>query len=575
MHTLTRMSRILSILVALTMLAGAGGPSAYAAGLRVSDGTVVVEDGTAFVEVDVAWRLSWRNETNWDAAWLFVKAPAQWCGGTPLPLSPSGHRLIQNRDPDQPGPAFAVSDDRLGTFVYRNAQTEGRGPNDWRLRLQLALPDDMAPEDLPETVDVYGVEMTYVSEGPFSLGDPRPRADSPKHSFFADTPDTTAAPSFRVASDGAIPICDGPGSLCYRSAEQDWERGREGDFQGPIPASYPNGYGAFYLQKYDVTQGQYAAFLNDIGQCGAPDRSPLGHPDYAARGSIQFAEGSYGFVATRPDRPAHYLSWDDAAAFLDWAALRPMTELEFSKAARGPAEAGTSEFAWGSPTIARGDTLFDADGTVAEDEAGGDEYVRGNASYRPADTDPFVGGDAAGGSCASTSLRRGSTRCSTTTGRTRLPSRVSVKRVAPDITARRDSAAVCPSGPSPLPIPPDAGFEELTGMVYSAIPPRPTWRTGPAPEATASACGAEATDARPPSSRWPTARSVATPCTTGPLEYALPARHPVAHNASYGASFFTPTPRSHATVYLSSLPSRRPLRTNRRPTPPGRCSSRA
>jgi len=397
MHTLTRMSRILSILVALTMLAGAGDPPAYAAELRVSDGTVVVEDGTAFVEVDVTWRLSWRNETNWDAAWLFVKAPAQWCGGTPLPLSPSGHRLIQNRDPDQPGPAFAVSDDRLGTFVYRDAQTEGRGPNDWRLRLQLALPDDMAPEDLPETVDVYGVEMTYVSEGPFSLGDPRPRADSPKHSFFADTPDTTAAPSFRVASDGAIPICEGPGSLCYRSAEQDWERGREGDFQGPIPASYPNGYGAFYLQKYNVTQGQYAAFLNDIGQCGAPDRSPLGHPDYAARGSIQFAEGSYGFVATRPDRPAHYLSWDDAAAFLDWAALRPMTELEFTKAARGPAEAGTGEFAWDSPTIARGDTLFDADGTVAEDEAGGDEYVRGNASYRPADTDPFVGGDAAGG----------------------------------------------------------------------------------------------------------------------------------------------------------------------------------
>jgi formylglycine-generating enzyme required for sulfatase activity len=43
-----------------------------------------------------------------------------------------------------------------------------------------------------------------------------------------------------------------------------------------------------------------------------------------------------------------YLSWEDLAAYLDWAGLRPMTELEFEKAARGPSSAVLRERAWGS-----------------------------------------------------------------------------------------------------------------------------------------------------------------------------------------------------------------------------------
>ena len=398
------MARCLILFALSFLLAAARPPTASAAELRVSDGTVVVEDGTAYVEVNVSWRLSWHKNTNWDAAWLFVKMPAGWCGGTPLPLAPAGHRLLQNRHPDQPAPAFSVPEDGRGAFVYRDAVSQdadpgARGPNDWRLRLQVALPDGMVPGDLPETVDVYGVEMVHVPDGPFAVGDPRPRGASPKHSFFRATTDTTAAPPYRITSAGAIPVCDGPGSLCYRRAERSFERGREGDFEGPIPAAYPNGYGAFYLMKYEVTQGQYAAFLNDVGRCGAPDRTLLGHPDYRYRGAIEMAEEGYGFVARRPDRTCHYLSWDDAAAFADWAALRPMTELEYTKAARGPAEPVAGEFAWGTTTIAHGDTVFAADATVAASEAGGDEYVRGNASYRPVDaeTSRLVGGDGSDG----------------------------------------------------------------------------------------------------------------------------------------------------------------------------------
>lgn len=45
---------------------------------------------------------------------------------------------------------------------------------------------------------------------------------------------------------------------------------------------------------------------------------------------------------------ANYLNWHDIAAYLDWSALRPLTELEFVKASRGPTSVVTGEYIWGS-----------------------------------------------------------------------------------------------------------------------------------------------------------------------------------------------------------------------------------
>ncbi len=43
-----------------------------------------------------------------------------------------------------------------------------------------------------------------------------------------------------------------------------------------------------------------------------------------------------------------WLSWADGIAFSDWTGLRPMSELEFEKACRGPSSAVSGEFAWGN-----------------------------------------------------------------------------------------------------------------------------------------------------------------------------------------------------------------------------------
>ncbi len=113
---------LLGLLLATALAVPAGGTS-HAAELRVSEGGVIVEDGTAFVDVDVSWRLSWREETNWDAAWLVVKVPT------------------------------------------------GRGSA------------HVDPEVLPETVHVHGVEMVYIPEGSFSVGDPQ-GSNGPQDAFF-------------------------------------------------------------------------------------------------------------------------------------------------------------------------------------------------------------------------------------------------------------------------------------------------------------------------------------------------------------------------------------------------------
>jgi hypothetical protein len=58
-----------------------------------------------------------------------------------------------------------------------------------------------------------------------------------------------------------------------------------------------------------------------------------------------------GGGATYASVAMNYISWADVSAYLDWAGLRPMSELEFEKAGRGPYRAVSGEYAWGSTSI--------------------------------------------------------------------------------------------------------------------------------------------------------------------------------------------------------------------------------
>ncbi|OGS31575.1 MAG: hypothetical protein A2218_06780 [Elusimicrobia bacterium RIFOXYA2_FULL_53_38] len=107
---------------------------------------------------------------------------------------------------------------------------------------------------------------------------------------------------------------------------------------GVIPAGaaagWPNGYNSFYMMRYEISQGQYAGFLNTLPSASA---AALHYATIANGHNMTYTGGNpYGaqYAAADPNAAKNYFSTADAWSFLSWAALRPMTEMEFEKASR-------------------------------------------------------------------------------------------------------------------------------------------------------------------------------------------------------------------------------------------------
>ncbi|NLE65711.1 MAG: formylglycine-generating enzyme family protein, partial [Elusimicrobia bacterium] len=125
-----------------------------------------------------------------------------------------------------------------------------------------------------------------------------------------------------------------------------------------IPNSFPKGYGAFYLMKYELTEGAWVSFFNTLSSTEKVIRDITGSDQggknsdgIVNRNTVRWDSSDPFLPATteRPARAMSYLSWPDAAAYADWAGLRPMTELEYEKAARGvDVSPVADEFAWGT-----------------------------------------------------------------------------------------------------------------------------------------------------------------------------------------------------------------------------------
>ncbi|OGR78321.1 MAG: hypothetical protein A2X32_02170 [Elusimicrobia bacterium GWC2_64_44] len=113
-----------------------------------------------------------------------------------------------------------------------------------------------------------------------------------------------------------------------------------GDLPSGASAGWPNGYNPFYLMRYEITQGQYADFLNNIPSADATvlysNNNDSGH--YMTNSGMY--EAADRFAAK------NYLSTTDTWSFLSWAGLRPPTEMEFEKAARD-LNADARVYPWG------------------------------------------------------------------------------------------------------------------------------------------------------------------------------------------------------------------------------------
>jgi hypothetical protein len=314
-----------AVAIACGLLLGEG--AARADKLRIENVTVAPRDArTATVRFDIAWDKSWRDKTNHDAAWVFFKVRADdksdWQPvrlAADKVLNPAGYGQVEGGTPLD----FIVPDGDdgfVGMFVRRAA--EGKG--ELAARGVTAVWDFTANKGVTRDVKVrmqaFGIEMVYVAEGPFYLGS----GGAELNGFYMYTDGSQHTQPYRVTSAGAIPTGRQKGRLWAR-------KGAQPEDNGEIPASFPNGYSAFYCMKYHITGVQYAGFLNTLSAAQAEARYP--GPETVIRSGE-----SPNYTYSGKDGAARGISWADGAAFAAWAGLRPMTELEWEKAVRGPRE---------------------------------------------------------------------------------------------------------------------------------------------------------------------------------------------------------------------------------------------
>ncbi len=360
--------------------------TASANNLTITNETLQAGDaGYTFVKADIRWDNSWKASwtetrvmpnvtvTNWDAAWIFVKyrvatnnAPWQHAS---LSTNNSEH-IVPSQAMVNVGLSTNAAGINFGTgvFLYRSAEGSGSWTNTVKLRW------DYAQNGLLSTarvdVSVQAIEMVYVPQGSFKVGSGGTESGSFTEGNVGTTWVSGTTPStvpFAITGEGALTIANTAGNLWGTSTSGNNRIGNA----GTLPAAYPKGFNGFYCMKYEISQGQWVGFFNMLTDsqkttagrditAGTYNSTGKGTDLETNRNTVSWIGIGNDATCTTPDRACSFLSWADGAAYADWAGLRPMTELEFEKACRGPLNPVANEYAWGTGAVMDDD----GDGTI-------------------------------------------------------------------------------------------------------------------------------------------------------------------------------------------------------------------
>lgn len=354
------------VLIVNAMLVVAG--AVQANNMSVTNITLVDSDvGYTHVACDVSWDNSWRaawqegssTVTNWDAAWVFVKFRVATNN------APWQHASLSTNNSDHIVPAQAVfnvgtssnavsPNVGVGGFLYRKDEGSGTWTNTVKLRWNYAQNGVASTQKVQ--VSVHAIEMVYVPQGSFKVGSGGTEAGS----FTAGPWVSGATTPFAITNEDALMITNDVGSLWGTTSASIGST-------GVLAAVYPKGFNAFYCMKYEITQGQWVDFFNMLTDTQKTTRDITGGT-YNSTGKGTDSETNRNTIAwisgdascTTPNRVCNFLKWKDSAAYTDWAGLRPVTELEFEKACRGPLTPVASEYVWGTSFIMDDD----GDGTI-------------------------------------------------------------------------------------------------------------------------------------------------------------------------------------------------------------------
>jgi len=360
--------------------------SAYANNLELKNLDVVSTNtsaNTMTFKLDLSQANSWRNLTAHDAAWIFVKYSTD-AGRTWHHASLAGSGVGPAGYSAPAGFEIAVSADQKGFFFRRGGTSSG--PVDakgigfvWNYG-QDGLGDDVA-QAANTLMRVYGLEMVSIPEGAFFAGDGASSSEARFKQASADD-----QPWYVMTENAITTTSAASGGYYYQGSGAPGENASGDIFL--LPNSFPKGYRAFYLMKYELTEGEWVAFFNTL--------TPEAKVNHDITGAVDGGKNSDGIVdrntiswdssnpllpasTARPARAMSYVSWPDAAAYADWAGLRPMTELEYEKAARGvDVRPVADEFAWGttSYSAAASEGIY----PLAQDENGSEVIFDGAAN---------------------------------------------------------------------------------------------------------------------------------------------------------------------------------------------------
>jgi formylglycine-generating enzyme required for sulfatase activity len=383
--------------------------------------------GKVLVQFDLSWDNSWRDGVNHDACWVFVKystdAGTNWSHAT---LGGNGTNPAGFSTGTGTGLEIVVPADKNGAFIQRSGAGTGTVANTG-VRLVWDFATNGVTKFQSARVKVFAVEMVYVAEGSFYVGDGTTTTIQGQFEAGTNgTPFLVTNETYAITLGGG-----GAGSLGNNNATgmttpDDFN---DGGSKQLTNALFPKGYAAFYLMKTEISQGQYRDFLNTLTRPQQVTRTASQAADWFALGSnaaiqcrngircpsvipgaptsIVFGcDGNTNKVFNETDDAewvaCNYISWADGAAYADWAALRPMTELEFEKACRGTLAAVTNEYAWGNANLEAATTSLGATNTAAE------APNQGNCNYLGCSPDgPYRVGSYADASSARTNAGAG------------------------------------------------------------------------------------------------------------------------------------------------------------------------
>jgi formylglycine-generating enzyme required for sulfatase activity len=295
----------------------------------------------------ITFELTWENwqtssaADNWDAVWVFIKykvGNGEWKHATLSTV------LADHYSP--PGYTLTLPADGKGGFIYEDGNRTGAiNASGVSLRWNYGL--DNVADEADVNIKVFGLEMVYIPEGSFYAGDNG-------HSFASLTKGSNDNRPWLIASENAIEVSNTESDGFYYTSSKDfWDErwNASEDVTGTaftIPADFPKGYRAIYCMKYEMTQQQYVDFLNTLSSVQSLNRyDRANYNDYG----YTIIESNGVFSTDHPNRACGFISPADGLAYVDWAALRPMSELEFEKICRGSGNQPVEgEFAWGTTT---------------------------------------------------------------------------------------------------------------------------------------------------------------------------------------------------------------------------------